>query len=488
MADNIAFTVLDVGQGSGNFVEIRTGTTIDKTVLIDLGSEYARTEAGEPTVEYLVERLKTMTNPAIEYVFLSHSDSDHINLIGQLLDEFHPPGTSHVPPNSILTIHNVVYGGYYRLYTKHTKNILDRIDGYMPVRSPVSCGVLADSFHATKPVGPYVVDGVSFYILVGNVAEEAKTDLTGPVPKRDGFSINTNSMVIAASYGGTQYIATGDATGKTIAKMREVVTTTIRDTYLPAVWTITAPHHGSEATTLAITSASSGGRGHTAAEKNVTDFVTLIRAKTLIASAERKRRFYHPSAYVMRFFWPQLATPALYADPKVGNGRHFYTSFYYAEDDMKIRETLSTGAVDLPFPVFAWWYSVETAANVYSNLYFESSLKSYVAGTSAPGQIAVIPPNPGTLSADLPSTTKLPEGVAWNFAKPSTVGDPTLAPIVNRNAATALRRETTVLRARAVQSLELVQAAPAPAPHRVARAVSARGLASMRTPRLAAAF
>jgi hypothetical protein len=487
MADNIKFTVLDVGQGSGNFVEIRTGTTIDKTVLIDLGSEYARTEAGEPTVDYLVERLKSMTNPAIEYVFLSHSDSDHINLIGQLLDEFDPPGST-VPPSQILTVHNVVYGGFYPLYTKSVRrkkvNILDRLDTYMPTNRPVSCGASANSFHATTPVGPYTVDGVDFYILVGNVAAEATADFVGDGSKRDGFAINSNSVVVAASYAGTQYIATGDATGKTLAKMREVVTATIKSTYLPAVWTTTAPHHGSLATTLAVTSASSGGRGNIAAEKNLRKYVTLFESKTLIASAERKRRYYHPSAYILRFFWPQFATPALYVDPKVGNGRHFYTSYYDRKDDFQLREVTTGGAVLVDYPKFDWWYAAETDANLYSNLYVDVSVYSFVAGVTGT-KLPVIPPDPGELADALPATTKLPVGLAWNFGKATGGGDPTLVPIVNRKSATAMRREVGVSRAHAVHALESVLATAAPVPHRVTRAAPLPRRESIRAPRVA---
>lgn len=49
-ASKIAVTMLDVGQGSGTFVEIYTGTKITATALLDLGSERAKDEADRKSV------------------------------------------------------------------------------------------------------------------------------------------------------------------------------------------------------------------------------------------------------------------------------------------------------------------------------------------------------------------------------------------------------------------------------------------------------
>src|SRR4028118_789745 len=105
MAAGIKFQVLDVGQGSGNFIEIYGAKTApDTTILIDLGSELESTAAGVPAAKYIVDKLKAMDEPTLDTMILSHSDSDHINLLDLVLDEFYPPNTPGKNPDEILRI------------------------------------------------------------------------------------------------------------------------------------------------------------------------------------------------------------------------------------------------------------------------------------------------------------------------------------------------------------------------------------------------
>ncbi|MFZ2407685.1 MAG: hypothetical protein WAW41_21340, partial [Methylobacter sp.] len=82
----VNITVLDVGQGMGTFVEIYdTSGALISTLLFDLGSLNNKVSAGGPSVQYLVDKLKSMADPTIELLVLSHKDGDHVNLIEDLL-------------------------------------------------------------------------------------------------------------------------------------------------------------------------------------------------------------------------------------------------------------------------------------------------------------------------------------------------------------------------------------------------------------------
>ena len=114
-ANNIKFHVLDVGQGTGNFIETYSSTKVlTKTILIDLGSERAKKTAGVPSAKFVADQLKNMTGGAVlDTLIMSHSDSDHINLLPDLLEYFDPPGIPSIPPKPTLTIKVAYYGGNY---------------------------------------------------------------------------------------------------------------------------------------------------------------------------------------------------------------------------------------------------------------------------------------------------------------------------------------------------------------------------------------
>src|SRR5689334_1409073 len=124
MAIGMRFQVLDVGQGSGNFIEYwDDDEDLIATVLIDLGSEYAKEEAGGAAVAYIVGKLQAMDDPTLDAVMLSHSDSDHVNLLTKIFDQMDV---------TELSIGAIYYGGERSKYTKHGTNILTEAEKYLP--------------------------------------------------------------------------------------------------------------------------------------------------------------------------------------------------------------------------------------------------------------------------------------------------------------------------------------------------------------------
>ena len=90
---------LDVGQGDGTFCYFpKTDTTAPQTVLIDLGSKKNATVAGTCARQFIYCALKTIQAaegwplPRLDYLFVTHGDGDHYNLIIPLLEMFHASG------------------------------------------------------------------------------------------------------------------------------------------------------------------------------------------------------------------------------------------------------------------------------------------------------------------------------------------------------------------------------------------------------------
>jgi len=430
-AKAIRFTVLDVGQGTGNFIETFSTKTPSlatapvKTFLIDLGSERQRKEAGGPAANFVVNQLNLMKSRELDCVILSHSDSDHINLLEMVLAAFDPPGTIN-PTKPILTVQASYYGGDYALYSKRGKNILVRLAQYS-LTHPQSFPTGKSSFGVASPKPFRTVDGVDLYLMIGNAPKSA-----GGAAKKaavDSFAINTKSLVVVVSWG-IQYIATGDATGVTLAWCNKYVTDTIKKNFLPSVVMLTMPHHGSATTTFNITG-TSGGRDDAAAVKNVQTFVAKTAPASVTASAERVRTFKHPSAFLLQFFWGVIQSGD-YTDPTLTGGQHYYTAYFTTGDGYKVND----GGTVQPFPRSDWWYTLQTAKDIFTNLYFDPEMVPDAKGH----RTARLPPNPGNIVPS-PSTTPYPPlGVAWIYSTPEGQTT-TVDRLINRPALLALQRQ-----------------------------------------------
>jgi hypothetical protein len=439
-ADTIKYQVLDVGQGSGNFIEMYTSGALITTALIDLGSERATDEGGGLSVEYIVKTLNTMASPTIDYIFLSHSDTDHISLLDQLLDSFVPPGTVD-PLKKPLLIKKVSYGGDSANYAKGKKkyNVLNRLKTYMPtLGTPIPFSASYGSYRKVFGLAPIpyaTIEGVDFYILTANAPAVAPTKRTRKgTAALSGYGKNTVSVIVVVSFERGQYIATGDATGATLVAANKELTAEVLTTYFPLVAMVTAPHHGSESTTFSFR-ASNGKRDNDEAVKNFKLFVDNLKSKTITASAGMVGKFRHPSVYLMSYFWPWLHGTPLYTDPTLAaSNAHYYTAYFKSIDGYSINDGTTTS----PWPIFDWWYTVQTASNIYTNTYYDLGL---LPSTST--QTWVLPPNPGSLNAVPTAAPYPPSGVAWtyNAVKTTTGSSITVQRMDTDPNLLALRRE-----------------------------------------------
>jgi len=100
------------------------------------------------------------------------------------------------------------------------------------------------------------VGAIELWVLAANTTGALVTGAKKPKQKLNdngsGYSINTKSLVVAAKFGGVSVIATGDATGLTLAHVLNVLEKPGVTARLGTVLMITAPHHGSDTTTYSL--------------------------------------------------------------------------------------------------------------------------------------------------------------------------------------------------------------------------------------------
>jgi beta-lactamase superfamily II metal-dependent hydrolase len=407
---SLKFIVLDVGQGTGNYVEVTEDNGTVYPILIDLGSEGWKTEAGLPSAKLVAEHLMKLKPPTLSAVFLSHSDSDHINLLIPLLGYFDTPRTVN-PTKPVLTVHRVCYGGDPRKYVKRGKNYLLELDKYRPLNvgtilEPVAND--ASSFAGGDPSNwkPWAsFGGAQIWLLVGNVVSETvvvyEESPTGSQPA-EGYAINTRSLVLVVTAGTNQFVMTGDATGMTLARCNEWLKNAEVRKYVANVFDLTLPHHGSETTTFDLLGATSDDMdAEELADVNVQDFVDYVKPQTISASAGERSTFRHPASRVIDAFSTHLDGRLYFADDALkALNQHFYTAFF----PRRVKKlNVSPGT----WPSNGAWYTARTAANIFSTDYWlpEQFQADYV----------VLPPAPATSNAIASFKPRPPRAVAWGI-------------------------------------------------------------------------
>lgn len=434
-----SFKVLDVGQGSGNFIELSATDdgTPRRTILADFGSEGDSKAAGVPSVRYVAKRLKKMKPPTIDALFITHSDKDHKNLLVKLLKEF--------PDAKDLDIKKAFYGGAYGDYdyteNKKKVNLIDKIKSYMfEGDKPEGYTSYCSSFHGkdAKDVKPLATVGdTEIYVIMGNMSstdedmEPEGNDQVAP----NGYVKNTVSLVLLVIVSNestatkSAFVITGDATGQTLAMCNSVISSGITDGYLVDVFMVTAPHHGSETTAFDL----KGLRGVDATD-NVRIFARGIGADCITASAARNRLFGHPSIKVLELFWDVIYKEPYYIEEGI-DPYHFFTAFFRPDDGVRMPGDPDSDDDDddeivyRPWPRSGDFWTMYTNTNMYSNLYYYKERNHDI-------QPYIIPPK------DLEAAMKPPgmppaRGVAWAF-KIDQFGERTLDRIVNRSKLASL--------------------------------------------------
>lgn len=346
---------LDVGQGTGTFLEVHDTDAKGKkrlvhTALFDFGSDHDTKEAGGPSVEYVVAALKTMAQPTLDAVVLSHSDTDHTSLLKKLLGAFDPYDPED-PEDDQLRVLFSVHGGAHRDYEKRNFNVLDELARYMKDnrRAYRKSRAVAREFSSFEEddVPPYRTIGpVNLYFLVGN----HPNGRAGTEPERkkgvlDAFSLNTVSLVSVLSYAFMQMVETGDATGATLKWANRILRGDNVGEVINDVVGMTVPHHGSSVTMFDFGKASGGSATH---EKNLESFLNGIKAWSYTVSAAEANSHRHPDAELLRYFWNRVQDGAGWRDDLI-QPYHYYTAFFEAGSfQRRVKKGQKIVAVDWP--------------------------------------------------------------------------------------------------------------------------------------------
>ncbi|HLG54020.1 MAG TPA: hypothetical protein VI485_01740 [Vicinamibacterales bacterium] len=413
MPKTVTVQVLDVGQGSGNLIEIRnTGFGISALVLIDLGSELNYDTAGKAAAQYVVDTLNGLgPAPVLEAVFLTHSDKDHINLLGVLLDNFDPPSNP-FPTKKVLTISRLIYGGDRNKYKKHKKNYLTLAEKYLPA-GVSSTSISADGSDFTPGVGwtpGFAIGDVPFYIIVANTTPDA-IDLVEDSPAKllklpGGYTINTKSLVIDVFYNTIGCVITGDATGLTMAYCNQVMTAAGHG---QTTFMLTMPHHASEFTTFDLGGIETDTLDRDQlAERVVDEFAAHMAAETVTASADQQKVFKHPSMNVIEAFRTRLSPNTFYPGDVYllagGIGNHFYNVFVKKG---KYNRTDPLGHTQA-WPNRNYWFTMQTTSNIFTTTY-------YLADQQPGLQLPPFPPNSVPELKPPFGFGPPPRGAQWSF-------------------------------------------------------------------------
>lgn len=382
MAWVYAYYVLAVGQGTGTLVQVCDGE-LKKPVwsaIVDLGSEGWSEEVALPSAKFAAEKLKNGEKSGevtLDAVILSHSDSDHINLIPKLLKEFSDPRNPK-PTKPKLSVTEVWFGGDRSKYKKAGRpNVLDELHDYRPIRKPDDSNIKGlknnvSSLNKTAP-DPLVDSGKDgkIWLMIGNtIADQVSIQKNAPTRTASGgYATNTKSLVVGVSFGigadTKEIFATGDATGLTIAKCREVLQKS-KEKLAPSL-SVSLPHHGSGTTTYDLLGLKGSGPSEELARDTIEGFAKEIGAVTVSASAGERSTFRHPAMGVIEDFGAYVGEDK-YKDPAlVKEEEHFYTAHMpgsHFKYDKQVKDQPSH------WPSKSGWYSARTKKNAFTTDYF----------------------------------------------------------------------------------------------------------------------
>ena len=202
---------LDVHQGDSTLVVCPNGNRI----LVDAGDSKmipgGALDQEQITAlrKYLIDNLSTPDH--LEYLVITHGDSDHFRLLDTLLGG--------------VTVNTIIYGGFYNEYSSDFRKWLSSKPKGLLV-SPVGSDL------ANTPNGYFDCGSANVWVLASNTPH-----------KNSEWKKNTHSLVLKISHGEFDVILTGDATFETEAAIRDFYD----DSFLN-IELLKLGHHGSRTT------------------------------------------------------------------------------------------------------------------------------------------------------------------------------------------------------------------------------------------------
>lgn len=373
------FMALPVGQGTGTLLQVveNPGTAAERpieSVLIDLGSrKWLPAHTGYVSRDFVIEQLRKMAAPTLDGVFISHPDLDHYNLILDVLKAFKKP-SANAPASDTLTLKDVWYGGKERDYTKRNVNALRLFKSWGEDPAAVLHALGPDAWSPTEPIYASP-NGLHIWVMIGNTVMERAGNFGHNRMATEGYPLNTASLVLAVSYGSARrlwIVATGDATGLTIARCNDVLAQSPAWQSIAPVLCMAVPHHGSKRTTYDLLGATAGGLEdeETVAQDNVDRFVDTLEPFSLSISAGEVEDWKQPAARVIKDFSTHVTTERMFQDPALSDNQHFYTA-YYKRDELQIDGSAMDDDAATSWPPQKGWWMVRSDRAIFTNDYFD---------------------------------------------------------------------------------------------------------------------
>lgn len=255
------FLFLDVGQGDGTLIECPN----EKFVLVDLGSKKNAGIAGADAVDMVYEVLRSNKKDYIDYLFLTHGDGDHYNLIPTLAEKG-------------IKFKYVFFGGkvgdyptYLRKYLAASANSSGFCTDLAPANNLTGKGTsaYASGYHGKIKIGKYADDDIGMDLDVDLTVLAANVQNQNAV----GYRKNLGSLVLRFEYCDFVAILMGDAEPDT-------------ESYIMNMWTedflqadvLKLAHHGSK-------------------HSNTERWLHVVNPKIVVASGDQK--WGHPDVETM---------------------------------------------------------------------------------------------------------------------------------------------------------------------------------------------
>lgn len=380
---SINVSVVNVGQGQCTFVEVHGTATLD-ILLMDCGSNKASNHNVEENLDYMATFLYNMLLPTISCLVLSHSDTDHTNLVEKLIYRIDFLNTMNHTTKQ-LVIKAVFYGGNFNDYTKGVNkfNILQYIverNFCNKTNVHTMCANRTNINPATgNPEGGFwessdtkPEDKVLLFPIISNVLSDFPdfNDDDEYVPiGRNAETKNTVSIVCGLYYKKYIYVICGDATLVTMSAILRYFNTKHNGIHTTPTKIfnnnimLTLPHHGSRVTTLGV------NRGSEASIENIAtikSFSRLLNAQSITISSFQKHR--HTSLEVCSLFPPKCKTPAL-QDFRIGNPKNLHFMVLY--DDVGVKKDDDT-------TIKEGYHNVITTSNIFGTDYYLSEAVDFI--------------------------------------------------------------------------------------------------------------
>lgn len=286
-ATKCSIVVLHTDQGMGTLVKIYK--MVDKVeklyslALIDLGSETRTKRYAGDAIDVIANAVSEMPTPFIDFVVISHQDTDHWSLLPDL--------TKRLKKDRPETAVRRLYRGGTRWKQRSQDTVMKFAEEWGAEEEPWT-GSYSDFNDPKGGARSFEeLDGVVFRTVMVNAVSKKSVE-------------NGTSAVISVHFGGSVAVLPGDATSQTLSAINKTIGAWTKNPLQPCRL-LTAPHHGALATIA---------DNFTTKKPKLTiatDFGKLINAQWLAASAGFESHFNHPYKVVMEKLSPGVGSKAV---------------------------------------------------------------------------------------------------------------------------------------------------------------------------------